>query len=277
MAILKISDELQAELKTLLKSSQSPEETIDILSKSTKFSSLLTSLKKILIEDKFVQFRGGELSNYNFFFTALVNCFGEYYGVIEHTGIKIDCDYTGCSRNQLVLHNDDAIDIERQPQFGFIQVIKEDPIFKVHNGIVLIRELIRELKFKDPDLLNSLLTVPVPMCSYGINYDGDNKKRLVVKEPILTKDIDGYKVRFDFERINFYYKEKNEKQPYEESKMIFDFLQYANGIKKALFLEVGDILIQNNKETLHDRDECSIELGTNGKLNSREILVSFAR
>ena len=262
MAILKISDEFQAELKTLLKSSQSLKETIDIISKSTEFSNLLTSLKKVLKEDKFVQFRGGELSNYNFFFTALVSSFGEYYGVVEHTGIKIDCNYTGCSRNQLVLHNDDAIDIDHQPHFGFIQVIKKDPVLKVQNGIVIIRELIRELKFKNPELLHSLLTVPVPMCSYGINYDDQNKKRLVIKEPILSKDNSGYKVRFDFERINFYYKEKNEKQPYEESKMIFDFLKYANSIKKALFLEVGDILIQNNKETLHDRDESSIELVT---------------
>tara|TARA_R110000764_G_scaffold240095_1_gene342410 strand:- start:4834 stop:5667 length:834 start_codon:yes stop_codon:yes gene_type:complete len=277
MAILKISDEFQDELITLLKSSQSLEETIDILKKDSKFSNLLISIENILKEDKFVQFRGGKLSNYKFFFAGLVSCFGEYYGVIEHTGIKVDCDYTGCSRNQLFLHNDDAIDIERQPRLGFIQLIKKDPILKVKNGVVLIRELIRELKFKNPNLLNELLTVPVPMCSYGINYDGDSKRRIVIKEPILSKDDSGYKVRFDFERISFYYKDLNKRQPYVEGKMIFDFLQYANSIKKILYLDVGDILIQKNKETLHDRDECSIEIGVDGQLNTREILVSFAR
>lgn len=277
MAILKISDELQDELITLLKSSKSLEETIIVLKETPKFSTLLSSIETILKEDKFVQFRGGKLSDYKFFFTALVSFFGEYYGVVEHTGIKVECEYTGCSRNQLVLHNDDAIDIEQQPRLGFIQLTKKDPILNVKNGIVLIRELIRELKFKNPGLLNDLLTVPVPMCSYGINYDGKKKRRIVVKEPILSKDEAGYRVRFDFERISFYYKELKQKQSYEEGKMIFDFLQYANGIKKIIYLEVGDILIQNNKETLHDRDECSIIMEKDKKLNTREILVSFAR
>ena len=279
MPILSLSKTFQSDLRGKLEGSTSVKSITHVLNSIPTFISIKESIQKVLDEDKFVVIKGFPVGSKKdrLFFEALVSQFGQFYGAVEFTGIKVDCRYAACSRNALTLHNDDPIDLVKQPKLGVIQVIKQDPLFKVENGVVIIRELIRVLKFENKKLLDDLLSTPVPMLSYGVNYDDDNKDEIVINEPILRKTEVGYMVRFDFDRNKFYYQIKQEKQKYEESKMIYDFLFYADKIKKTMVLELGDILIHNNLEALHDRGECSIEFNEDGSLNSREILVSFVR
>jgi len=86
-----------------------------------------------------------------------------------------------------------------------------------------------------------------------------------------------YFTRFDITRIKYYYKFYNKKQDKKESLLIDNFLKYAKKFRKEFYLETGDILIHNNKTTLHDRTECSLELNLDGLLSTREIFVSFVR
>ncbi len=276
MPTLKISNSLRDEIRNSLEGCNSAIEAYECLSKSESFVNIIVSIKKLLNDEKYVVvsgFWGLDKSSLETF----VRFFGEYYGVVEHTGIKIDCDYTGCASSSLILHNDDAIDLETQPNTGFIQVIREDPVFNVSNGIVLVRELVRKLKFENKELLEKLLRYPIPMLSYGINYEDRTKSKIITEEPVLYKKDNEYRVRFDFYRNKFYYKDANLEQLYEEAKLIYDFLSYAEQVKKNITLMKGDILIHNNKSTLHDRGECSMEIDQSGLLNTREILVSFSR
>lgn len=279
MSSICLSKTFQADLKSSLEGCNSTDLVIDVFNKNVYFLNAVENIKKILREDKYIRIKGFPFgsSKERVLFESFVRQFGEFYGMVEFTGIKVDCNYTGCSRNALTLHNDDAIDLQQQPKYGFIQVVNKDPIYNVENGVVIIRELIRILKFENKELLNNLLSKPIPMLSYGVNYDGAGKEELITNEPILRKTDLGYKVRFDFDRNKFYYQVKGIKQHNSESKMIYDFLKYSNKIKKTLHLDLGDILIHDNHETLHDRGECSIEFDSNGRINTREILVSFVR
>ncbi len=275
MATLLLSDKLYANILNWLEFQDDPLKIYKLLSNEQDFLFLIDSLKKILANEKFVVLKNTPFRTM-YHLEAFIRFFGNYYGCVEHTGIKVDCNYTGCATNNLVLHNDDAVDIDSQPNIGFIQVIKKDPLFKVKNGIVVIRELIRKLRYENPELLEKLLTTKVPMISKGINFDSENKKIIELKSNILYKENNEYKVRFDYDRIMYYYQYHKLKQSYEEGKMIYQFLMHCEDLKKNIFLDIGDILIHDNKATLHDRNECSIGIDVDQKLFTREIFVSFA-
>ena len=84
-------------------------------------------------------------------------------------------------------------------------------------------------------------------------------------------------MRFDLTRIHYYYWKKQEIQSIEERLLIDKFLNIAKKFRKEFYLEQGDILILDNKRTLHDRTECSFKLNRDGSFNTREIFVSFVR
>ncbi|MBE0471592.1 MAG: TauD/TfdA family dioxygenase [Methyloprofundus sp.] len=276
MAIVTLSNDFQASLMAGLKDLHEIQQFKHYIKKNKAFVQLVDSLKKILSEDQHVVIRG-LANNSEVFFEAFIGEFGVFYGAIERTGIKIDCKYTGCNRKALGLHNDDAVDIYNQPKFGFIQVTKPDPLKSVSNGVVVIDDLVKKLKFENPKLLDDLLAIPVPMLSYGINYISDQRDEIITGEPILYKKDGMYQVRFDDNRIAHYYYKKKLKQSHEELCMIENFIKIAHNIKHIYHLECGDILIHNNLTTLHDRSECSLLINEDGHFDSREIMVSFAR
>ncbi len=275
MATLLLSDKLYANILSWLEFLDDSQQIYKLLSSKKEFIFLVDSLKQILLNEKFVVLKNTPFKDKSHL-EAFVRFFGIYYGNVEHTGIKVNCNYTGCATNNLTLHNDDAVDIKNQPSIGFIQVIKKDPLFKVENGIVVIRELIRKLRFENPELLDKLLTIKVPMISKGVNFDSDNKEIIEFESCILYKNNNEYKVRFDYDRVMYYYQYHKLKQSHEEGKMIYQFLQHCESLKKNILLDCGDILIHDNKATLHDRTECSIGIDVDQKLITREILVSFA-
>jgi len=276
MAVLTLSSAFQANHLVSLKELSEKEQFKHYIQHDKAFINLVESIKTILIEDQHIAIRG-LVNNSEAFFEAFVEEFGVYYGAIERTGIKLDCNYTGCNRKALGLHNDDAIDVQNQPKFGFIQVTKPDPILNVSNGVVIIKELVRKLKYENPKLLEALLTAPVPMLSYGVNYISDQRDEIIINEPILYKKDGIYQVRFDDSRVAHYYYKKKLKQSYQELDMIESFVKAAHEIKHEYQLECGDILIHNNLTTLHDRSECSLQINEDGSFDSREIMVSFAR
>lgn len=271
MAILKISEELSQEISSLKDDFESKFE------KSEPFGTLIKTVKKIIENNQFILIKNIGFNNSKQVFEYFVKQFGNYYGMVEYTDIKLDCNYTGCSFEYIELHNDDAIDLINQPIYGFIQVIKEDPLKLPKNGIVKISDMVRYLEVYKPLLLEEFLNTKVPMLSKGVNYDGENKDIIEIYEPLLYIKNNKYFTRFDITRIKYYYKFYNKKQDKKESLLIDNFLKYAKKFRKEFYLEAGDILIHNNKTTLHDRTECSLELNIDGSFNTREIFVSFAR
>lgn len=277
MPILLLSDEAQASIRAGLKASKTQEQVENVLRQNHAISALLCSAKKVVDQEKYVQIKGLPVLN-ELGWQAITGYFGKYYGTVERTGIKTDCYYTGCSLNPLVLHNDDAVDISHQPKYGFIQVTQADSLGIVANGIVLARELKRKLQFEAPELLCKLLSHSIPMLSYGINYDDSLKHEIITNEPIIYKSDTGeYCIRFDHERNSYFYRKKGVCQSSDEALMIYEFLKHANQIKKMVFLSETDILIHDNKCTLHDREECSIRFNLDGTTHTRSIAVSFAR
>lgn len=277
MPILLLSEDAQASLNTGLLACETKEQVDELIRESPALNALLYSARKIVDQEKYVQIKGiPNLSNAGW--QAITGHFGEYYGAVEKTDIKTDCNYSGCSVNSLILHNDDAVDVDNQPKYGFIQVTQADSLGVVSNGIVLARELKRKLQFEAPELLNKLLFNPIPMLSYGVNYDDKLKEEIITNEPILYKSNSGdYCFRFDYDRNIFFYRNQGRIQSTDEAKMIYEFLKHANQIKKKIYLASGDILIHDNKCTLHDREECSIKFNSDGTTYTRSIAVSFAR
>lgn len=276
MTVLKLSESFQANHLIGLKHLSGRDQFKKYVQTDMPFIDLVKAIKTILAEDQHIVIRG-LINNSDMFFESFIEEFGVYYGAIERTGIKLDCNYTGCNRKTLDLHNDDAIDVDTQPKFGFIQVTKPDPVLRVDNGVVVIQDVVRKLKFRNPKLLEALLTRPVPMLSYGVNYISGQKDEIIINEPILYFKNGSYHVRFDDSRVAHYYYKKGLKQSYQELDMIESFIKVAHDVKHVYHLECGDIIIVNNLTTLHDRTECSLEMDLNGSFNTREIMVSFAR
>jgi hypothetical protein len=280
MAILSVSKELNSIIaKKTQKTLCWMQPHLDAFIKNDgHFILISNAAKKLLDNDKFVILKNIGFCGNKSIFEAFIKLFGEFYGVIEHTGIHLDCKYTGCNYRPLELHNDDAIDVN-YPRFGFIQPIKKDPNGSNYawNGIVKIDEVAKYFKTHDKDLLDKLLTHKFPMLSYGISTYGVDKNETILKAPILSLEDGSYNVRFDHSRIQYYYFKKEIEMPTEEKLLIDSFLSVCNKYRKRYLLKRGDILIHDNHKALHDREETTIEIDEDGNINSREIIVSFAR
>ena len=162
----------------------------------------------------------------------------------------------------------------KQPHYGFITVSKEDPYLEVNNGIVVIKEVVEFLKANDIPFLNKLLSYQFPMMSLGVNYSSD-KEPIVVKHPILYNDNGKFRVIYDQSRIKYFYYINDTVQPQIELELLYKFNKLCEKFKKNFLIKRNDILIFNNKTTLHDRGECSFLLTPKG-FETREIYVSFS-
>ncbi|MDQ6961073.1 MAG: TauD/TfdA family dioxygenase [Mariprofundaceae bacterium] len=279
MPFLKISEKLSGNIATKSQKIKTYHQNeIDVFIKTDEsFQKIFSCSNKLLEKSQFVVIKNIGFNQEKSIFEAFVKLFGVFYGAVEYTGIKVDWPYTACKYDAIELHNDDAIDLHNQPKNGFIQVLNEDPLKITKNGLVKIDDIIHYLETYDEELLFKLFNHNVPMLAYGINYDNANKDEILTQEPIFYKEHEENKVRFDLESIQFYYRKKKITQSIQERKMINDFLSVAKKFRVALYLEAGDILIHHNKRTLHDRTGCSLELNSDGSLNTRDIFVSFTR
>lgn len=279
MTILSISSDLNAKIYTKSQhiSAFVQHEADKFVAQDEHFSLIYSSAHKILEKNCFVVIKNIGFCRNKEVFECFIKLFGRFYGVVEYTGIKLDCPYTGCNYSSLVLHTDDAIDLNN-PKYTFIQVLAEDPSGDTFgwNGVVKIDAVFEYLSVYDHSLLDKLFNHYFPMLSFGISAYSDNRDELIIKAPILSYYKDILKVRFDLSRIKHFYFKKNLQMPEEEKAIIEKFLSVCYRFRKRYYLSKGDILIVDNHRTLHDREETTIELNQDGSLNSREIFVSFA-
>lgn len=275
---LKISDDFSKVITNKINKVKhvSQLELDSFIKNDSDFKNIYNYANKLLEDNLFVIIKNIGFNKERAIFESFVKLFGNFYGAIEYTDVKMDCFYTGCKFDKIDFHNDDAIDLENQPDIGFIQVLTEDPLKTTKNGIVKIDDVIKYLEITDQSFLNTLFEYKMPMLSFGINYDGLNKDKILVQETILYKDNNNViNVRFDLSRINYFYWKENITQSNKEKKILNNFFSILKKFKYEFYLEEGDILIHKNKRTLHDRSECNFLLNQDGMLNTREIFVSF--
>ncbi len=279
MPILQISEELSGDIAAKCeKIKPCHQNEIDrFLQTDRSFQTVYLNSKKLLEKSLFVLIKNIGFNKEKAIFEAFVKLFGQFYGAVEYTNIKMDCSYTGCKHDLIELHNDDAIDLINQPKNGFIQVVNEDPLKLAKNGLVKIDDIVNYLEIYDKAFLDELFNQKIPMLAYGVNYDGESKEEIIINQPILYTENNENRVRFDLTRIDHYYWKKQELQSIEEKLLIDKFLNIAKKFRKEFYLEKGDILICHNKRTLHDRTECSFLLNSDGSFDTREIFVSFTR
>lgn len=279
MATLKVSCEISKEIFSISQETKdcSQNEIDKILKQNNIFQTVCKNASKILHKDDYVIIKNIGFVENKFFFEALIKYFGDSYGLIEYMDIKLDCDYTGCNHNLIELHNDDAINLHNQPLYIFLQIQKEDPLKLPKNGIVHVKDMVNFLKLYDNDFLEEILHTKINMLSYGIKHSDKNKKKIITSETLFYKYKKNIHVRFDVDRINYFYFKENIIQSTKEKLFIDKFLAVAKKFKKDFYLEKGDIMILNNKTTLHDRGECSLELNYNGSFNTRETFYTSLR
>lgn len=213
---------------------------------------------------------------------AFASCFGSFRDPVENTNVRIDCSFDGCSIESLPLHNDDAM-LDIMPQIGILQVENECPLKMPKNGIVLIKDIVFYLQLHNERLLQKLLTHKIPMLSSKFSKIIKNNEtvflekgdEVIAEKSILIEKNGIYEARFNPSRIDYYYYKTGKKQSLAERKMIFEFLEIANRFKKSMYLKENDILIYNNKQTLHDRTESGLEFGL-ADIKSRSFYIAFA-
>lgn len=277
MAILKLENEFSSFLATKFNKLKMYHESdiINFLTTSKEIQNIYNSIQKLLDKKHYTLLKNFDLQNDKTLFYHFSGLFGKVYPEIDYTDIKIDCPYTGCVSGYLVWHTDDAILGNKQPIYSTIYVIEEDPLKLPQNGILDIDDLVYYLEMHDEDFLNELLTRKVPMFSQGIHYYDNKKENITIEQTLLYQEDNDIKVRFDLHRIKAYYFTKHLEQSKEEKKFISKFLDLADKLKKSIYLEKHDFLIVNNRKTLHDRSECSLELNQDGSFSTREIFVGF--
>lgn len=282
MAILSVSKELHTLTSSFSKSVMLKNNNSSFID-SEMFIKLRKAVVILLNDDDHVILRRSGLSPSSEVFEAFIRSFevdlGSYYGCIEKSGISLEPVCAADDYKYLNLHNDNAVDVDNQPNYSFIQVVQEDPGGSeyAHNGIVKINDVVNDLKASNPELLHNLQTQSVPMLSYGITVDSKDKPEILVSLPILTQRSDKVFIcRFDYERIlHYYFKKDFQGIPRSILSMIQSFLEVCEKHKKKYYLEEGDILILNNLTTLHDRAETTMRLNIDGSLSTRKIMVSF--
>ncbi|EIJ43562.1 Taurine catabolism dioxygenase TauD, TfdA family [Beggiatoa alba B18LD] len=279
MAILSISTPLRAHISSIAHHiNVFVQSDIDSFIQQNKYFLLIyQSVEKILDKNCFVVIKNIGFNRNRAIFESFIKLFGRFYGVVEYTGIKVDCAYTGCSYNALTLHNDDAVDLNN-PKYTFIQVLSEDPNGTNFgwNGVVRIDDVFEYLTLHDKALLDKLFNYHFPMLSYGVSAYSESREEIILREPIFTYHRGYLKVRFDLSRIKHFYFKKEIAMPDEEKLILDKFLSVCQQFRKRYYLSCGDILIVDNHRTLHDREETTLELDEDGRFISREILVSFA-
>lgn len=280
MSIIKISDELSGIISTFSdKNSLSDQNRLDQLVKENKYFSIIHAhINNVLLKNDYVIVKNIGFNNNLILLESFIKLFGEFYNeTIEYATVKTDCNYTACNTGLIELHNDDMILLDNMPKYGFIQVIKEDPLMLSKNGLVKIKDIVSYLEYYNPKLLNDLFTQRIHMMTYGANYNDTNKQWITTYETILHRKNDEINVRFDLGTINNYYWQNKLKQSQEEKNMITEFLDICKKFRKEYYLETSDIIIHNNRKCLHDRTETAIEINSDGSLNTREILVGFTK
>jgi len=277
MAILKLEEKFSSFLATKFSKLKMyhGSDIINFLDTSTEIQNIYNNIQKLLDRKYYTVLKNLDLQNDKTLFYHFSGLFGKVYPEIDYTDIKIDCPYTGCVSGYLIWHTDDAILGNTQPQYSTIYVIEEDPLKLPQNGILDIDDLVYYLEINDEDFLEELLTRQLPMFSKGVHYYDREKEDITIEQTLLYIENGDIKVRFDLHRIKSYYFSKQIKQSFEEKKFINKFLTLADKLKKSIYLEKHDFFIVNNRKTLHDRGECSLELNQDGSFNTREIFVGF--
>lgn len=282
MAFLKLSDDLKSHLGSCLKNFRSATDAFNFLQSDP--SNFIPTIRKMLKNDLFVHVNNVAFTPNRIILEAIARCLGEFRNPVENTQVRLECDHDGCSLGYLPLHNDDAMLLDKQPKFGVLQVEEEDPLKLPKNGIVKIDEVIDYLQLYNPELLDDLLNIKVPMLFGKYHKITKNDKIIFIQEegeihlnlPILYIENGIYLSRFHIGHINYFYYKKRVQQTEKEKRMIASFLQVANKFRKEFYLKQNDLLFFNNKRTLHDRTECSIELNLNGRLQTRKFYIAFA-
>jgi hypothetical protein len=277
MAILKLENEFSSSLATKFNKVKMyhSSDIINFLNTSTEIQNIYNNTKKLLDKKYYTVLKNIDFQNDKTLFYHFSGLFGKVHPEIDYTDIKIDCPYTGCVSGYLIWHTDDAILGNKQPIYSTIYIIEEDPLKLPQNGILDVDDLVYYLEIHDEDFLDELLTRELPMFSKGVHYYDNEKKDITIKQTLLYEEDNEIKVRFDLHRIKSYYFSKEEIQSAEEKKFINKFLTLADKLKQTIYLEKHDFLIVNNRKTLHDRGECSLELNQDGSFNTREIFVGF--
>ena len=256
---------------------------VNNLFSSSTFVQFIEIVTKLVLDHHYLHISNIPFSPRREVLEAIAGLFGTFRYPVENTRICVDCTHDGCSIEDLPLHNDDAI-LDVMPMFGILQVEQECPLNMPTNGIVLVDELVSYLELHNTELLRRLLTSKVPMLASKTTKVIENNEVVfkkqgdehLVKKSILFHEEGVYKSRFSLGRIKYYYFKNNLVQPKDEKNMIVEFMEIANRLRKCLYIKQNDILIYNNQRTLHDRSECGIEVGMNGKIKSRSFYIAFA-
>lgn len=282
MASIRLDNELSSLFDVEMARCHTSQEILELFS-TLKFSPFFEAIKKILYHYHYVHISNINFTPKRYILEAFANYFGTFRSPVENTNVRIDCSHDGCSIESLVLHNDDAM-LDLMPTFGILQIENECPLKMPTNGIVLIDDIINYLQLYNKKLLKKLFTYKVPMLSSNVSKIIENNKvvfqkkgnDIFTRKSILVKQDGIIESRFNIGRINYYYYKMNKKQPIKEKKMIAEFLEIANRFRKSIYLKKNDILIYNNKRTLHDRSESGLEFGLNNEIKSRSFYIAFA-
>lgn len=282
MASLYLSNEFSSLFSAEISKSHTPQTILKLFSTSS-FSPFFEVVRKVLFRYHYVH-----LSNVGFaprrdILEAFASYFGVFRAPVENTNVRIDCSYDGCSIESLPLHNDDAA-LDLIPSFGILQIENECPLKMPTNGIVLVDDIVAYLQVYNEKLLQKLLAHKVPMLSSNVSkvvkndeiVFKENGNEIIAKKSILVKKNGIFESRFNLGRINYYYYKTDKKQSLAERKMIAEFLEVANKFRRSIYLKENDILIYNNKRTLHDRSESGLEFGLDNEVKSRSFYIAFA-
>ena len=255
---IKIEDSDLTPLKTSLNTA--PLHLIELLAK------LGTACRSLLVDNGYVCVRGLPLSSDVKTILTIGIELGEIFSDLSHQSTIVseaspclNAKLQGNQTEQLLMHTDFAM-LTQPPVATIIQCRMSDPLGDEYgrNGIAVAQHIVS--KYFGSEELELVVNTPMPFA--GRTPAGED---IILKTPVLTLCANSLaKVRFHPSRIHHGFRTLGLKPNKDETRVLNTFQEMILSVRREMILRPGDILIVNNHTSLHDRTNCSIQLGIDG-------------
>lgn len=234
-------------------------------------------VKNLLIENGYVYIKGLEADDSIKSILMFGLGIGEVFADLSHqetivceTKPRPDERLQGNQLKPLFLHTDFAM-LENPPIATIIECKKQDPsgLSYGSNGLSIAQDIVS--KYYGTKKLDLILNTYLPFG--GTTPEG---KDILIHKPILELTAGRVKiVRFHPSRIHHGFRLRNTDISNVEYDVLSIFQEWALQSRRKFSLDLGELLIVNNRTALHDRSACSLKINSDLTLESRISHVLF--
>lgn len=177
----------------------------------------------------------------------------------------------GSQLRQLDLHTDYSM-LLVPPRLTVLRAVRIDPSLDLGKNTIVDAGRLRFV-YSGTHLYRMWSTTPLPFAAMN-----QEDRPELVWSTILQEAADhpaGVTVRFHLSRLRRGFREVGREPTYDEASSISTFFEVVQGLREHVALSEGDLLVIDNRSTLHGRSACSVVVDADGISVGRDTQVLF--